>query len=311
MQPFDTLIAVDWSAASVPVKGANSIWISRRSARPGDQGRNRLTNFSTRLEAERFLSREIRRSQVEGTRLLMGFDFPFGYPEGFAERLADQAKARGLDLGDERNLWCVIWRVFSALIEDDARNANNRFAVGAELNRWLGFGEGPFWGCPRHHAGPDLSPFRPAKHILSERRMCEVPVPKSQPGWKLAYVGSVGSQGLMGIPVLQRLRQRHGVGVWPFEPVPSQGATQIFTELYLSLWPIPAMGGPCKDADQVSAMTAGWRGNQTALARWLTDPYPAAVLREEGWVLGVPSPLSNAGSLTAKGVQRDDVVTSG
>ena len=295
MQPFDTFIAVDWSAASVPVKGANSIWISRRRAKPGGQG-HRLLNFSTRFEAEAFLGREIERSQSEGTRLLMGFDFPFGYPQGFAARLATQALANEvMDTGTvqarpDTASWRVIWRVFSALIEDDERNANNRFAVGAELNRWLGFDEGPFWGCPRQHAGPNLSPFRPATHILAERRLCEVPVPKSQPGWKLAYVGSVGSQGLMGIPVLERLRQRLGVTVWPFEPVPAEGPAQVFTELYLSLWPVPAMGGPCKDADQVSAMTAGWRRRPDALARWLTEAYPEEVRTEEGWVLGVPSP---------------------
>ena len=94
MQPFDTFIAVDWSAASVPVKGANSIWISRRLAKPGGQG-HRLLNFSTRFEAEAFLAHEIERSQSEGTRLLMGFDFPFGYPQGFAARLAAQAPANG------------------------------------------------------------------------------------------------------------------------------------------------------------------------------------------------------------------------
>ena len=295
MQPFDTFIAVDWSAASVPVKGANSIWISRRRAGPGGQG-NRLLNFSTRFEAEVFLAREIERSQSTGTRLLMGFDFPFGYPQGFAARLAAKAPANGVaEVGTstaqrgETAPWRVIWRVFSALIDDDERNANNRFAVGAELNLWLGFDEGPFWGCPRQHAGPNLSPFRPATHILAERRLCEVPVPKSQPGWKLAYVGSVGSQGLMGIPVLERLRQRFGVTVWPFELAPAAGPAQVFTELYLSLWPVPAMGGPCKDADQVSAMTAGWRRRPDALARWMTEAYPKAVLDEEGWVLGVPS----------------------
>ena len=95
MQPFDTFIAVDWSAASVPVKGANSIWISRRRAKPGGQG-HRLLNFSTRFEAEAFLAREIERSQSTGTRLLMGFDFPFGYPQGFAARLAANAPANGV-----------------------------------------------------------------------------------------------------------------------------------------------------------------------------------------------------------------------
>ena len=209
MQEFDTLIAVDWSAASVPVKGDNSIWISRRAK--GQQ--HVLLNVPTRLEAEAYLAQQITESQVQGTRLLMGFDFPFGYPDGFVAALGQ---------GVSQPHWRTIWETFTALIEDDARNRNNRFAVAAALNQRMGFAEGPFWGCPAKQAGPFLSPFRPKQHFLAEKRLCEVPVPKSQPGWKLAYVGSVGSQGLMGIPVLERLRAAHGVHVWPFDPLPAK-----------------------------------------------------------------------------------------
>lgn len=274
MQEFDTLIAVDWSAASVPVKGDNSIWISRRAK--GQQ--HVLLNVPTRLEAEVYLAQQITESQVRGTRLLMGFDFPFGYPDGFVAALGQ---------GVSQPHWRTIWETFTALIEDDARNRNNRFAVAAALNQRMGFAEGPFWGCPAKQAGPFLSPFRPKQHFLAEKRLCEVPVPKSQPGWKLAYVGSVGSQGLMGIPVLERLRAAHGVHVWPFDPLPASGAVQVFTELYLSLWPVGQYGGPCKDADQVQAMTDRWISDQSAVLRWMTARYPDVVYAEEGWVLGV------------------------
>ena len=274
MQEFDTLIAVDWSAASVPVKGENSIWISRRT-KGHDSA---LLNFATRFDAERYLAEQIQESQAAGTRLLMGFDFPFGYPEGFTAALGR---------ADNEPAWRMIWRIFTDMVEDDARNLNNRFAVAAGLNERMGFAEGPFWGCPAKHAGPHLSPYRPKQHFIAERRICEVPVPKSQPGWKLAYVGSVGSQGLMGIPVLERLRQAHGVRVWPFEDIPSQGGTQVFTELYLSLWPVGDYGGPCKDADQVQAMTDRWSSNQPQILHWMQANYPAVVYDEEGWVLGV------------------------
>lgn len=279
MQEFDTLIAVDWSAASVPVKGENSIWISRRDK---DQS-SALLNFPTRFEAERYLAEQIQESQAKGTRLLMGFDFPFGYPQGFTEALGREGKDPP---------WRMIWRTFTALVEDDARNQNNRFAVAAALNQRMGFAEGPFWGCPAKHEGPFLSPYRPKQHFIAERRLCEVPVPKSQPGWKLAYVGSVGSQGLMGIPVLERLRQAHGVSVWPFDSIPAKGAVQVFTELYLSLWPVGDFGGPCKDADQVQAMTDRWRGDQGQVLAWMQARYPSAVYEEEGWVLGVEPALA-------------------
>lgn len=285
MQPFDTLIAVDWSAASVPVKGPNSIWLSRRT-RAGD---HRLFNLSTRHEAEAFLAQEIRASQAEGTRLLMGFDLPFGYPAGFVQAL-------GLDGDGPEPAWRKIWALFDRLIEDAPDNSNNRFRVGADLNQRMGFAEGPFWGCPAKHAGPHLSPYRPKAHFIAERRLCEVPVPKSQPGWKLAYVGSVGSQGLMGIPVLERLRRALAVQVWPFDRVRAEGPTQVFTELYLSLWPVPALGGPCKDADQVQAMTRLWAADQAQVQAWMQADYPAEAYREEGWVLGVPAPASASAS---------------
>ena len=283
MQEFDTLIAVDWSAASVPVKGENSIWMSRRD----DGGAHDLFNFSTRSEAEQYLASQIEASRAAGTRLLMGFDFPFGYPEGFT-------KALGRSVHDPNPPWRMIWQTFTDLVEDNDRNQNNRFAVAAQLNQRMGFAEGPFWGCPVKQTGPFLSPYRPKQHFIAERRLCEVPVPKSQPGWKLAYIGSVGSQGLMGIPVLERLRARHGVRVWPFEGIPASGPCQVFTELYLSLWPVGDFGGPCKDADQVQAMTQRWLDDQPQLLTWMNQRYPAAVYEEEGWVLGV-DPASPAG----------------
>ena len=279
MQEFDTLIAVDWSAASVPVKGDNSIWISRRTR----AGASECINLPTRMAAEAYLAEQIAASQSEGSRLLMGFDFPFGYPEGFTRALGRKDQ-------DGAPPWRMIWKTFAAMIEDSDRNNNNRFAVAAALNQRIGFAEGPFWGCPVKHAGPFLSPYRPKQHFIDERRLCEVPVPKSQPGWKLAYVGSVGSQGLMGIPVLERLRERFAVRVWPFETMPATGSVQVFTELYLSLWPVGDFGGPCKDADQVQAMTHRWLNDQPALLHWMQAQYPAVVYAEEGWVLGVEPP---------------------
>ena len=94
----------------------------------------------------------------------------------------------------------------------------------------------------------------------------------------------------MGIPVLERLRERFAVRVWPFETVPATGSVQVFTELYLSLWPVGDFGGPCKDADQVQAMTHRWLNDQPALLHWMQAQYPAVVYVEEGWVLGVEPP---------------------
>ena len=68
---------------------------------------------------------------------MVGFDFPFGYPAGFAARL-----------GLEGPPWRAVWDEIARLIEDDEGNRNNRFEVGAEFNRRVSGGRFPFWGCP-------------------------------------------------------------------------------------------------------------------------------------------------------------------
>jgi hypothetical protein len=62
-------------------------------------------------------------SQAVRERALVGFDFPYSYPAGFADAL-------GLD----GSPWSAIWRYLDQRIEDDARNANNRFQVADEIN---------------------------------------------------------------------------------------------------------------------------------------------------------------------------------
>ena len=100
-----------------------------------------------------------------------------------------------------------------------------------------------------------------------------------------------------------------GVRVWPFEGIPASGPCQVFTELYLSLWPVGDFGGPCKDADQVQAMTQRWLDDQPQLLTWMNQRYPAVVYEEEGWVLGVdpasPAGESNAG-LSKSGARRTE-----
>ena len=41
-----------------------------------------------------------------------------------------------------------MWDLLAQLVDDRDDNANNRFEVAAELNRRVGPGPGPFWGCP-------------------------------------------------------------------------------------------------------------------------------------------------------------------
>ena len=83
---FQAYVMVDWSARSAPKTGDDSIWIgvSKRDVR----FRQTYTahNPATRAEAEKLihglLDDLVRRSE----RVLVGFDFPLGFPAGASAR---------------------------------------------------------------------------------------------------------------------------------------------------------------------------------------------------------------------------------
>jgi precorrin-8X/cobalt-precorrin-8 methylmutase len=78
MPLFDRYIAVDWSAANTPRKGKDSIWIADSEAES--------VNPSTRHEAMAILTDRLI-ARPAGQRVMLGFDFVFGYPEGAAEAI--------------------------------------------------------------------------------------------------------------------------------------------------------------------------------------------------------------------------------
>src|SRR5437899_1507711 len=149
---------VDWSGASVPVRGADSIWIAhgKRNGR-GLEIREPL-NAPTRALAVAHLADVIDTHIAAGERVLVGFDFAFGYPAGFA---------RALGLRGSAPAWRRTWAALAELVTDRDDNANNRFLVAAALNRRLGRGPGPFWNCPARAVEDALIPTRPAFPYLA------------------------------------------------------------------------------------------------------------------------------------------------
>jgi precorrin-8X/cobalt-precorrin-8 methylmutase len=286
---FDTFAMVDWSAASVPRTGRDSIWICWL----GPDG-ERLENLPTRHEARKWLADRLAAAAAERLRVLLGFDFPFGYPAGFAARL-----------GLARPAWRAVWDEIARLIEDDEHNCNNRFRVAADLNRRLATRNGgePFWGCPAGNAGPHLAPNRPAYDSgLAEKRLVDTWMVGAQPCWKLSYPGSVGSQVLTGIPVVRALRDdprwAGRARVWPFETGLAGDADGeiVLAEIWPSWWKPCAKWGPPKDRAQVHTVAAilAERDRAGVLASWFAPPIRAAearrVIDEEAWTLGVMVP---------------------
>ncbi|NBB83346.1 MAG: hypothetical protein GVY28_08060 [Alphaproteobacteria bacterium] len=310
---FDAYLFVDWSASNRPRLGIDSIWICQAVRDPaGGSSIFEPVNPPTRRQAIELIHRWLVAHVRGGRRVLVGYDFPLGYPAGFAASLTGRADAG----------WEDVWQQIDDLIRDDVdgrANRNNRWSVAAAMNGMIRPTDkaGPFWGCiPANVGGAMLTARRhyeppyPAGRIpLARFRHTERRAQGVQETWKLAYAGSVGSQTLMGIPRVRRLRQCGELAsvsrVWPFEtgfgepPSPGEGAAFV---LHAEIWPglVDGMLEPLaghyhiRDQQQVYALCR-WAAAHDAMGTLgsLLDPTGVPhgeqrrhVLNEEGWILG-------------------------
>ncbi|MBL9052475.1 MAG: molybdopterin-guanine dinucleotide biosynthesis protein MobB, partial [Tabrizicola sp.] len=192
---FDRVIVVDWSAANLPTSAsnrANAVWVGCHDAEGGQEWHHR-----TRRTAEAQILTLIETARADGLRLLVGFDFAMGYPAGFAARLTGQAKAP------------AVWDWLAGAVRDDTENRNNRFEVATRINAAFPEGPGPFWSHPTGQSWPGLPSRREGVDYdalgLAEKRVAEVAVPRAKSPWMLFNPGSVGSQSLLGLPMIHRL----------------------------------------------------------------------------------------------------------
>lgn len=292
---FDAYAMVDWSAANSPKLGADSIWYAIVKA-DGQRGRPyRLENVATRNAATEDLCGTLSQLLDAGLRVLVGFDFPFGFPAGTAARLG----LKGLP-------WRALWQTLSDSLTDAEDNATNRFDVAESLNREISGEAFPFWGNVREEERPFLRRRGRRAHgpnDLSERRLCDLRLPRTQPVWKLAGIGAAGSQALTGIPRVWQIRRDPRLApythIWPFETglrVDSR-AKLVLAEIYPSqivATPIPDLP---KDAAQVVAMAdhlAALDASDSLAILFSGDPALTErergfVEREEAWILGAGS----------------------
>lgn len=283
---FDRYIAVDWSANNSPKLGRDSIWVAAGAA-GGD--RVETVNLRTRRRAEDWLQGQLVDAAGRGERVLVGFDFPLGYPAGFAAAL-------GVD-----DSWIGVWRYLTDRVEDSAGNESNRFQVAAAVNRMLG-PDAPFWGRPATQPDAHVAATKTVTYgRLAEWRRAELALHgvgrRPQSVWKLAYAGSVGSQALLGIPVVHRLRWdprlRDVSLVWPFEVtvplIPVGTAGVVHVEVWPSAVPFDHEPGSCRDQRQVRAVVRSWQDQdrcRTLAEMFAAVPPDGDVRREEGWILG-------------------------
>lgn len=283
MRLFDGYLAVDWSAANQPTTGKDSIWIASRT--PAGQW---CENISTRTEAIARIEEALRQHLASGERLLVGFDFGFGYPAGFAAKLGVEPH------------WDALWKHMASYVEDDDRNRSNRFELASTLNEEM---ESPlFWGRPHQHKDryPHLPATKPAMNGLSERRVVEGLVPSAKSVFQMAYNGAVGSQTMLGIARLEGLRTRmkDDIRIWPFETgferILPEAPSIIVAEIYPTLFLPKVPSGEIKDRAQVLAVAERLDAlDRRGELRHLLAPPPGVseeektrMLTEEGSIVG-------------------------
>lgn len=304
----DVAVVVDWSAHSAPKLGKDSIWIA--VAHADGAAPPVAVNLPTRAAARHWLS-GLLCAQAD-RRVLVGWDFPLGYPAGTAQRFGVATAGRPC--------WRALWDLLVTVINDDDRNRNDRFAAAASLNARAsaragasaGVGPGPFWGCPASAAGALLTPTKPPFPCLglAEFRAAEQRLRAGgrwvSSTWQLLGIGSVGSQSLLGIPVVASLLEHPELAprseVWPFTTgltsCPAAGRPDAV--VHAEVWPsqIPAdphlgAGDRLLVRDEAQVLTLATRlaaaSGAGTLGACFDPPMETAqrdaVLAEEGWVL--------------------------
>jgi len=309
MPIFDAYLMVDWSANSKPKAGGDSIWAAWLRRGQAVQARN----LPTRAKALSFVRDHLRAAVRDGVRTLVGFDFAYAYPQGLAGAL-------GWNSEDERAPWRFVWDEIADAVPDAATpdNMNDRFGAAARLNARIGdrSASGPFWACPAGRVESTLSSKRPVfpypvpgldggEENLTSHRFTEKRLPGTQETWKLYTAGSVGSQALLGIPVVRALRDdkelRDRSRAWPFETAfsPSPIGTSDTLVIHAEIWPgvlgkIDDDAFACRDEAQVTLLTEllAKLDDDGSLGTWFDVPpgldprQKETCVDEEGWILG-------------------------
>ena len=275
---FDTIVITDWSGGND--RGArpkkDAIWsavVRNGRAAPSVYHRNRGA-------AETWLAGLFAAEIAAGRRVFAGFDFPFGYPEGFAARITGSADP------------LLLWDWFAQHLED-APKGNNRFHLAGRINARFP-GTGPFWFNGSTEDIPDLPRKGNARrdHGMAERRLCETFAKGAFTCWQMGGAGAVGSQVMTGMATLSRLRARFPgkVAVWPFQPLDAPIALiEVWPSLHADAVRAATRPGDIKDEVQVRTLAARIAAMQDrgSLVDTLSD-VPHAARGEEGWIFCLP-----------------------
>lgn len=274
---FDSFIVVDWSGGNDrgPTPKKDAIWaavVRGGEVQPSQYLRNRQI-------AEAWLFDVLTAEIAAGRRALVGFDFPFGYPHGFAKAVT----------GSDDPL--VLWDWFAQNLTDTPES-NNRYALADSLNQR--FPEtGPFWfnGSSQDLAHLPRKGRDVGKTGFASKRLCETLAKGAFSCWQMGGAGAVGSQVMTGMASLSRLRARLAgqISVWPFQPLASPIAlVEVWPSLYAADVRAAMRPGDIKDEVQVRLLAARLAQAQSkGVLDGMLKAAPPVARRDEGWILGV------------------------
>lgn len=297
---FNAYVMVDWSAASTPKQGKDSIWIGVIKRDIRFRNSFEAVNPPTREAAMQALRDILADLGRRNEKALIGFDFSLGYPAGTAELLKLKEPT-----------WKGMWDFLGANVVDKPTNVNNRFAVAAKMNRLMTGEAKPFWGCPANDAQTWLQATKPTgslEGLPAQFRHADLATQGrgkagAKPVWQIFGNGTVGSQSIVGVPRVRQLKTELGdkAKVWPFEtgwraltPDDVAPLSAVLAEVYPALGEVKAEAGEVPDRAQVRALCehfakldeAGKLGAAFAPQTAVAPELAALVEGEEGWILG-------------------------
>ena len=290
---FNAYVMVGWSAGSKPATGKDSVWIGVLKPDARFRLQFEAHNPATRDEAMVLLAKIVADLNRLRQRVLIGFDFALGYPQGTAAAL----KLKSPD-------WRGLWDFLGSRVSDKPNNINSRFNDAAQMNRIMTDQPWPFWGCPPRDAQRTLTATKPScdpAGLPPLRRRTEAGL-KTKPLWQLYGAGTVGGEAILGIPRVRALLAALGddARVWPFQ-TGWKALTQadvadlkaLIVEVHSGLVETKAETGEVPDRARVRSLAehfarlddAGRLGAAFGPSRGGPDDI-APVETEEGWILG-------------------------
>jgi len=298
---FNAYVMVDWSAASAPKQGKDSIWIGVIKRDIRFRNAFEAHNPPTREAAMKTLADTLADLKRRNEKVLIGFDFSLGFPAG---------TGAALQLKDPS--WRGLWSFLASNVVDKPTNQNNRFQVASKMNRLMTDEARPFWGCPASEAQRWLSPTKPtgdAQDLPAQLRAADIATggigkgAGAKPVWQIFGNGTVGSQALVGIPRVKKLADTLGetAKVWPFETgwrtLTAEDVAPlaaVIAEVYPALVEVKPEPGEVPDRAQVRALCehfakldeTGKLGAAFAPKTGASLETAAQVEGEEGWILG-------------------------